>query len=99
MSVKYVKVRFNLDKPDDRAAFDVLKKAKGQNMFIKNAILTYEEKRQNEQLVDTILSAVRSALSDVQLVPPSVLDQNSEVTDEDAAAASADIADAFLDSL
>ena len=31
MSVKYIKVRFNLDKPDDRAAFDVLKKAKGQN--------------------------------------------------------------------
>ena len=99
MSVKYVKVRFNLDKPDDRAAFDVLKKAKGQNMFIKNAIIAYEEKRQNEQLVDTILTAVRSALSNVQLVSPSVPVQNSEITDEDAAAASADIADAFLDSL
>ena len=99
MSVKYIKVRFNTNDPRDRAALDILKKVNGQNVFIKNAIISYEEKRQNEQLVDTILTAVRSALSNVQLVPPSVTVQNSEVTDEDAAAASADIADAFLESL
>ena len=55
--------------------------------------------RIGEQLVETILTAVRSALSNVQLVPPSVPVRNSVVTDEDTAAASADIADAFLDSL
>ena len=99
MSVKYIKVRFNTNDPRDRTTLDILKKVSGQNVFIKNAIIAYEEKRQNEQLVDTILSAVRSALSNIQLVSSSVPIQNSEITDEDAAAASADIADAFLDSL
>ena len=99
MSVKYIKVRFNTNDPRDRAALDILKKVNGQNVFIKNAIIAYEEKRQNEQLVETILIAVRSALSNVQLVPPSIPVQKSEITDEDVVAASADIADAFLDSL
>ena len=99
MSVKYIKVRFNTNDPRDRAAMDILKKVNGQNVFIKNAIIAYEEKRQNEQLVETILAAVRSALSNIQLVSPSVPVQNNEIADKDAAAASADIADAFLDSL
>ena len=98
MSVKYIKVRFNTNDQRDRVAMDILKKVNGQNVFIKNAIISYEEKRQNEQLVETILAAVRSALSNVQLVPPSVPVQNNEITDEEVAAASADIADAFLDS-
>ena len=67
MSVKYIKVRFNTNDQRDRAAMDILKKVNGQNVFIKNAIIAYEEKRQNEQLVETILTAVRSALSNVQL--------------------------------
>ena len=93
MSVKYVKVRFNTNDPRDRAALDILKKVNGQNVFVKNAIISYEEKRQNEQLVDTILTAVRSALSNIQLVSPSVPVQNNEIADKDAAAASADIAE------
>ena len=99
MSVKYIKVRFNTNDPRDRAAMDILKKVNGQNVFIKNAIIAYEEKRQNEQLVETILAAVRSALSNVQLVSPSVPIRSDEISDEDTASASADIADAFLDSL
>ena len=99
MSVKYIKVRFNTNDPRDRATLDILKKVNGQNVFVKNAIISYEEKRQNEQLVDMILSAVRSALSNIQLVSPSVPVQNNEIADKDAAAASADIADAFLESL
>ena len=99
MSVKYIKVRFNTNDPRDRAALDILKKVNGQNVFVKNAIIAYEEKRQNEQLVETILAAVRSSLSNIQLVSSSVPIQNNEITDEDAAAASADIADAFLESL
>ena len=99
MSVKYIKVRFNTNDPRDRVVLDILKKVNGQNVFIKNAIIAYEEKRQNEQLVETILTAVRSALANVQLASPSASVSNEEITDEDAAAASADIADAFLDSL
>ena len=99
MSVKYIKVRFNTNAPRALAALDILKKVNGQNVFIKNAIISYEEKRQNEQLVDTILTAVRSALSNIQLVSPSVSVSNDEISDEDTAAASADIADAFLESL
>ena len=99
MSVKYIKMRFNTNDPRDRAALDILKKVNGQNVFVKNAIIAYEEKRQNEQLVETILAAVRSSLSNIQLVSSSVPIQNNEITDEDAAAASADIADAFLESL
>ena len=98
MSVKYIKVRFNTNDPRDRAALDILKKANGQNVFIKNAIIAYEEKRQNDQLVETILAAVRSALSSVHFVSPSVSVSNDEITDEEVAAASADIADEFLDS-
>ena len=99
MSVKYIKVRFNTNDPRDCTTLDILKKVSGQNVFIKNAIIAYEEKRQNEQLVETILGAVRSALSNVQLASPSASVSNDEITDMDAAAASADIADAFLDSL
>ena len=99
MSVKYIKVRFNTNDPRDRTAMDILKKVNGQNVFIKNAIIAYDEKRQNEQLVETILATVRSALSNIQLASPSVSVSNDEITDKDAAAASADIADAFLDSL
>jgi len=99
MSVKYIKVRFNTNDPRDRAAMDILKKVNGQNVFIKNAIIAYEEKRQNEQLVETILTAVRSALSNIQLALPPASVSNDEITDMDAAAASEDLADAFLDSL
>lgn len=99
MSIKFFKVRFNTDDPRDLAAWNILKCANGQNAFIKNAIVEYDEKQQNEQLIDNILSAVRSALSNTQLVLPSEPIRNNELTDEDATAASADIADAFLDSL
>ena len=99
MSVKFIKVRFNTKDQRDRAALDVLSKIEKQNVFIKNAIIAYNEKRQNDQLVETILSAVRTALSNVQLIPPSVPTQSNDITDESAAAASADIADEFLNSL
>ena len=99
MSVKFIKVRFNTKDPRDRAALDVLNKVEKQNVFIKNAIIAYEERRQNDQLVETVLSAVRTALSNVQLVPSAAPTQNNDITDESAAAASADIADEFLNSL
>ena len=99
MSIKFFKVRCNTDNPKDRTVMDILKKADKQNVFIKNAIIAYEENHQNEQLIDNILNAVPSALSNTQLVSSSGSIQNNEITDEDAVAASADIADAFLDSL
>ena len=99
MSIKFFKVRCNTDNPKDRTVIGVLKKADKQNAFIKNAIIAYEEKQQNKQLIDNILNAVRSELSNIQLIPPSAPILNDEIKDEDTAAASADIADAFLDSL
>ncbi len=99
MSIKFFKVRFNTDNPKDRAVMDILKKADKQNVFIKNAVIAYEEKQQNEQLIDNIINAVHSELSNIQLISPSAPILNDEIKDEDTAAASADIADAFLDSL
>ena len=99
MSVKFIKVRFNTKDPRDRTALDILHKTEKKNVFIKNAIIAYEEKRQNDQLVETVLSAVRTALSNVQLIPPSVPTQSNDITEEDSVAASADIADEFLNSL
>ena len=99
MSVKFIKVRFNTKDQRDRAALDVLSKIEKQNVFIKNAIIAYNEKRQNDQLVETSLSAVRTALSNVQLIPPSVPTQSNDITEEGSVAASADIADEFLNSL
>ena len=58
----------------------------GEYFILTLAIIAYEEKRQNEQLVETILAAVRSALSNVQLVSPFVSVSNDEITDKDAAA-------------
>ncbi|MCR5637004.1 MAG: hypothetical protein K6F76_07505 [Clostridiales bacterium] len=99
MSIKFFKIRFNTDNPKDRTVMNILKKADKQNAFIKNAIIVYEEKQQNEQLIDNILTAVRSELSNIQLMQTSVPVLNDEITDENTAATSADIADAFLDSL
>ena len=98
MGVKFIKVRFNTDNPADKAAYDILKKADRQNAFIKDAIIAYEENRKNEQLIERIVTAVKIALSDVQFAQ-SDTDQAKETTGSNTFSDSADIADAFLDSL
>ena len=98
MGVKFIKVRFNTDNPADKAAYDILKKADRQNAFIKDAILLYEENRKNEQLIEKIIAAVKTALSDVQFVQSNTAPAK-ETADNSRFSDSADIADAFLDSL
>lgn len=99
MGVKFIKIRFNTNNPDDQAVLDILKRVDGQNAFIKRAIIAYDEKQQNEQLIKSIVNAVRSALSNMQFETSSVSVKKDEVTDKDNFEESADIADEFLDSL
>lgn len=99
MGVKFIKIRFNTNNPDDQATLDVLKRADGQNAFIKRAIIDYDKKQQNEQLIESIVNAVRSALSNMQFESTSVSLQKKEFIDKDDFDESADIADEFLDSL
>ena len=99
MGVKFIKIRFNTDNPDDQATLDILKRVDGQNAFIKRTIMAYDEKQQNKQLIDSVVAAVRSALSNMQFEPSSVSVKKEDVTNNDSFEESADIADEFLDSL
>ena len=99
MSVKFIKIRFNTSNPDDQTALDILKRVDGQNAFIKRAIIAFDEKEQNKLLIDSVVAAVRSALSNMQFEPSSVSVKKEDVTNNDSFEESADIADEFLDSL
>ena len=99
MSVKFIKVRFNLDNPKDRKVYEILRGISGQNSFIKNAVLSFHEQKQKESLVESIVAAVRSELSKVQTFSSPVPFQMTEPKDKDSAEENMDIADAFLDAL
>ena len=99
MGVKFIKIRFNTNNLDDQAALNVLKRADGQNAFIKRAIVAYDEKQQNKQLIDSVVTAVRSALSNMQFEPSSVSVKKEDTINNDSFEESADIADEFLNSL
>ena len=99
MSIKFIKVRFNLNNPNDRKAYDIIKKMSGQNTYIKNAIITLDGQKQNDSLVENIVAAVRSELSKVQLSPNTLPFQMTESEDKGNADESMDVADAFLDAL
>ena len=99
MGVKFIKVRFNLDDPNDRTAYEIVKRVPAQNKFIKNAILEYDSQKRNESLAENIINAIRSELSKVQLPPSSYAANSPETAKDDSVAASMDIADDFLDSL
>ena len=99
MGVKFIKIRFNTNNPDDQTALDILKRVDGQNAFIKRAIIAYDDNKQKKLLLDSIAAEVRSALSNMQFVPSSESVKKDKVTDKDALDESMDIADEFLDSL
>ena len=99
MSIKYIKVRFNLNNPNDRKAYDIIKKVSGQNTYIKNAIIALDGQKQNDSLVENIVAAVRSELSKVQLSPNTIPFQITESENKGNADESMDVADAFLDAL
>ena len=99
MSIKFIKVRFNLNNPNDRKAYDIIKKVSGQNTYIKNAIISLDGHKQNDSLVENIIAAVRSELSKVQLLPNTLPIQITESENKGNADESMDVADAFLDAL
>ena len=99
MSIKFIKVRFNLNNPNDRKAYDIIKKVSGQNNYIKNAIIALDGQSQDDSLVENIIAAVRSELSKVQLSPNTLPIQITESENKGNADESMDVADAFLDSL
>ena len=99
MSIKFIKVRFNLNNPNDRKAYDIIKKVSGQNAYIKNAIIAFDGQKQNDSLIENIVVAVRSELSKVQLSSNTLPFQMTEPEDKGNADKSMDIADAFLDAL
>ena len=98
MSVKFIKIRLNTDSPLDKEVLDVLKGVNGQNTFIKKAILSYAGKGGEELMAERIAASVVEKLKNTPVL--SVAPVRSEtVIDEQTVAESADIADAFLDSL
>ena len=99
MSIKFIKVRFNLNNPNDRKAYDIIKKVSGQNTYIKNAIIALDGQRQNDSLVENIVTAVRTELSKVQLSPNTLPFRMTEPEDKGNSDESMDVADAFLDAL
>ena len=99
MSIKFIKVRFNLNNPNDREAYEIIKKVSGQNTYIKNAIIALDGQKQDDSLVEKIVAAVRSELSKVQISSNTLPIQITESENKGNADESMDIADAFLDAL
>ena len=92
MSVKFIKIRFNTDDPSDRELLDRLKGMEGQNKFIKNAILSYIGKGKDDIIAEKVAALLLNNFQTLPII-------QSESVDSDAADESADIADAFLESL
>ncbi len=98
MSIKFIKVRFNMDNPDDRKLYEMLNGMKGQNSFIKNAITSYSGKGTEEAIAEKVATILLDKLGTMPLTLSSQ-PVTEEITDETSFSESADIADAFLDSL
>ena len=92
MSVKFIKIRFNTDDPSDRELLDRLKGMEGQNKFIKNAILSYIGKGNEDIIAEKVAALLLNKFQTLPVIQSENVD--SDTTDE-----SVDIADAFLDSL
>ena len=96
MSVKYIKIRFNTENADDMNVYNAIKGADGQNAFIKEAILYYAEKGKDEALAERIADLV---LEKMKALPPTAVSVPPQQEEQNDFSESADIADAFLDSL
>ena len=96
MSVKYIKIRFNTENADDMNAYNAVKGADGQNAFIKEAILYYAENGKDEALAEKIADIVFEKL---KALPPTAVSVPPPQEEKNDFSESADIADAFLDSL
>ena len=92
MSVKFIKIRFNTDDPSDRDLLDRLKGMEGQNKFIKIALLSYIGKGKEDIIAEKVAALLLNSFQTLPVI-------QSKIVDSDAADESADIADAFLESL
>ena len=98
MSVKFIKIRFNTNNPTDQKVLDALEGVEKQNGFIKNAILYYADKG-TDDLAKRIAEQIFEKLKDLPLTAVSIPETNESTPDITDFSESADIADAFLDSL
>ena len=96
MSVKYIKIRFNTENDADMNAYNAIKGADGQNAFIKEAILYYAESGKDEALAERIADMV---FEKMKALPPTAVSVPQQQAEQNDFSESADIADAFLDSL
>ena len=99
MSVKYIKIRFNTENADDMNAYNAIKGVDGQNAFIKKAILYYAENGKDEALAERVADLIFEKLKDLPLTAVPISETNGSTSDKTDFSESADIADAFLDSL
>lgn len=95
MSIKFIKVRFNTNASLDKKALDALKDVDGQNAFIKNAILSYAGKGEEDIIAEKIVSLLTEKLQNTPIIANPTVVQETDTGNE----ADMDIADAFLDSL
>ena len=97
MSVESHKLRFNLDKPADREAWDILQTvpAGQRNQFILQAIHAYAvEPAERERLARRIAELVVDMLPGAPAATPAV---PAPAPDADTQARSLEIAEEFLD--
>ena len=99
MSVKFIKIRLNTDSPLDKEVLQAIKGVNGQNTFIKKAILSYAGKGGEEIMAERIAASVVEKLKNTTVLSVAEPIRSETVVDEDTAAESSDIADAFLESL
>ena len=96
MSVKYIKIRFNTENTDDMNVYNAIKGADGQNAFIKKAILYYAENGKDEALAERVADLI---FEKMKSLPPTAVPIPPQQEEKNDFSESADIADAFLDSL
>lgn len=96
MSVKYVKIRFNTENDADMNAYNAVKGVDGQNAFIKKAILYYAENGKDEALAERVANLI---FEKMKSLPPTAVSVPQQQAEQNDFSESADIADAFLDSL
>ena len=96
MSVKYIKIRFNTENDADMNVYNAVKGVNGQNAFIKKAILYYAENGKDEALAERVANLI---FEKMKSLPPTAVSVPQQQAEQNDFSESADIADAFLDSL
>lgn len=102
MSVEHQKLRFNLDKPLDREAWEIIQAVPSgkRSRFIMNAIIAHEqrqvEEEQQERLAERIADLVADRLSDCSIPITAAAQGDPSGPDADTLERSLAIADEFM---